>query len=73
MNPDKLSALEARIEELEVRWSFQEQLLGDLDAVVRGLGLRLDQVLGRMTELEGELRKDSGVANTLQDEVPPHY
>lgn len=73
MNEDKLNAIEARVVELEVRFAFQEHLLAELDGVLRGLGDRIDAALGRMSELEGEIRKDSGHPNTLRDEVPPHY
>jgi uncharacterized coiled-coil protein SlyX len=62
--------LEARVMELEIRVSFQDQLLHDLDEVVRALRSDLERVRQEHLSLVDSLDAHRGPA---VDEKPPHY
>lgn len=69
----ELERLQARIDDLEIRHAFQEDLLRQLDEVTQALHDRLD-ALGREVEaLRAQVGQPSGPANRLEDERPPHY
>ncbi len=61
----------ARIQELEVRLSYQDHLLAELDGVVRGFALRVERLERELSELKESTSAalDVGAGN----EKPPHY
>jgi uncharacterized coiled-coil protein SlyX len=63
-------ALTGRVVELEIRVAFQDELLRDLDDVVRALRAELEQMRHEHSALVDSLEAHS--AATL-DEKPPHY
>lgn len=62
--------LEARVTELEIKVAFQEQLLADLDEVVRALRAELEQLRTDHGALVEQLDVHRGA---LVDEKPPHW
>lgn len=63
-----------RIDDLEVRYAFQEDTLRQLDEVVRQLGDELRALKAEVTELRAQLAETpEGAPNKLEDEKPPHY
>lgn len=61
---------ESRIHEMEVRLSYQDHLLSELDGVVRGFAMRVERLERQLTVLKdsiGSLEVGSG------NEKPPHY
>ena len=66
--------LERRIEELEIRAAYQDDLLRQLDEVLRETA---DLARGLQVELERMRHEVQRIVdpapNTLADEVPPHY
>ncbi|MCB9766246.1 MAG: SlyX family protein [Alphaproteobacteria bacterium] len=73
MTEERIAVLERRLEEVEVRYSFQEQALHDLDGVVRELADALERARHELRQVREELRKNPEDANIPEDEVPPHY
>ena len=65
--------MEDRIDDLEIKLAFQERLIGELDALVRSLGAKLDEVTRELKALKESVR--SGGEPTLgpANEPPPHY
>ncbi len=61
---------EDRIVDLEIRMSFLERHLEELDQVVLQVRGQLDAF---QRELESLRQHQLGEANKLEDEVPPHY
>jgi SlyX protein len=61
--------MERRMEEVEVKVAYLENLIEELDAVVRLQADRLDALQREIVELRDEL--PGGEA--LEDERPPHY
>jgi SlyX protein len=66
------SELAERVEDLEVKLAFQDQLIRELDALVRQFGDRLDAMDREFKQLKQAVQSPEpslGPAN----EPPPHY
>jgi uncharacterized coiled-coil protein SlyX len=65
--------------ELEAKMAWLENLVGELDAVVRGLGDELEGVRREVAELRaaaarrGEDSSDDDDGGSITYEKPPHY
>jgi SlyX protein len=67
------SDLATRLEDLEVRFAFQEDQIRQLDEVIQEQAdhiARLEKALGALREQYGEL---SGDEAPPEEQVPPHY
>lgn len=61
---------EQRINDLEMRLSYQDRLLGELDEVVRAFSRRVERLERQLGELQDSVGpQEIGPA----DEKPPHY
>lgn len=68
--------LTSRIEELEVRLAFQEDLIQELNDVITrqdGQLLKLQEQLRVLAEKHKELAFRLSEDDSLEDERPPHY
>lgn len=61
-----------RITELEIKLVYQEQLIRELDALVRTFGSKLDDTLREVKALREGL-KSPETAMGSGNERPPHY
>jgi len=66
--------IEQRLTELEIKASFTEELLDQLDQVVVRQQRQIDLLLSQIAQLQ-MLNTDAGagVTRNLRDELPPHY
>ena len=66
--------IEQRLTELEIKASFTEELLEQLDQVIVRQQRQIDILLSQITQLQ-VLNTDAGagVTRNLRDELPPHY
>lgn len=65
-----------RIDELEIRLSFQDQLLHTLNEVVTAQHHRLEALQAQVLRLQTELQRvqsGGGEPGVVVDERPPHY
>jgi SlyX protein len=63
-----------RINELEVKLAFAEDLLDAVNATVYRQQQQIDRLLREMRELREQLAAAApGEARSLRDEIPPHY
>ena len=71
----ELSRAQARIVELEVRFTHQDEALRSLSDVIYEQQLELTRVLKRVEELEKKLlgAQEPVAPRNPEDEVPPHY
>lgn len=67
-----MSETEDRITELEIKLVYQEQLIRDLDALVRTFGDKLDAQARELEKLKAGVRSPE-VPMGPQNEKPPHY
>ncbi|MBL4580936.1 MAG: SlyX family protein [Gammaproteobacteria bacterium] len=69
--------MEEKLIELETKFSYQEDLLLDLNAIVTRQQLQLDELISEISEIKGQLQdsleRGSGGAQEGQIEMPPHY
>jgi SlyX protein len=61
-----------RIVDLEIKLAYQEQLIRELDALVRSFGDRLDRAERELKTLKDALVSPAVPLNP-QNEPPPHY
>jgi uncharacterized coiled-coil protein SlyX len=72
---DDLSRAEARILELEVRYTHQQETIKNLSDVIYRQQQQLDALSERLKLLESKLGAVGEIepVRDLEDEVPPHY
>lgn len=70
MSQDDENALQARVDDLEVRISYQDKFIAELDDVVRSFSARVTGLERRLSELQDSVGSlEVGPA----DDKPPHY
>ena len=66
--------MEARINELEVKLGFAEDLLEELNRTVYRQQQQIDRLYLEVRELREQLASAApGEGRSLRDEIPPHY
>ena len=61
-----------RLVELEIKVAYQEQLIRELDTLVRTFGDRLDEITRELKQLKQAVRSPEVAAGPANDK-PPHY
>ena len=61
-----------RIDELEIKIAFQDKVIADLEALVRALGVRIDEALRDLKQLKAGAGSPE-LPLGAQNEKPPHY
>lgn len=74
MSSDRLDTLQARVEALEVKASYSEDLLETLNLTIYRQQQAIDLLLQELRQLRQQL-PEAGQAGprNLRDELPPHY
>ena len=72
---DTLQALEERVTELEIKASFTEDTVEQLNQVIVRQQAQIDRLVRELVELRDRTAAagDPGAARSLRDELPPHY
>lgn len=69
--------MEDRLIELETKFSYQEDLLSDLNHIVAKQQRQLDELITEMSGIKEQLQdaaeRGSAEGHDEQDEKPPHY
>lgn len=67
--------LQARVTELELRYSEQEDTIQQLSSEVFDLQQRVDILVKQLRDLKQRVppEPEAGPPRTLEDEKPPHY
>ncbi len=73
--PDRQDGLADRIDDLEMRIAYQDQVIETLDKTVVEQWARLEQALARIQRLEERLREiqPSNIRDPSEETPPPHY
>jgi SlyX protein len=66
-------SMEERLEDLEVKVAYQDRLIGELDALVRTFGTKLDEALRELKSVKEGVRTGGEPAMGPAGEKPPHY
>lgn len=74
LHPNHDTRLDERITELEIKASFTEDLIEQLDQVIIRQQTQIDLLIKEVTELR-HANADSGSTTTrnLRDDLPPHF
>ena len=70
------STIEQRLEALEIKASFTEDLVDRLDQIIIRQQQTLDTLVAELLRLRAQASNsgaDGGAARNLRDELPPHY
>ncbi len=74
MKQAEFEALQARIEALEIKASYSEDLLETLNLTVYRQQQTIDRLLQELRQLRDQMpAPGSGTVRSLRDELPPHY
>ena len=69
--------MEEKLIELETKFSYQEDLLSDLNGIVARQQRQLDELITEMSGIKEQLQdaaeRGSAEGHDEQDEKPPHY
>lgn len=62
-----------RLEEIEVRYAFQQEELRQLDEVVRQQAAVIDELRGELRSVREQIDRNPGAEARPEEQVPPHY
>ncbi len=65
--------LARRIEDLEIRLTFQDDLVRQLDEVVQSQSARIDQLLQEIHALREQVNQNPAEEAPMEEQVPPHW
>ena len=68
-----MSEIDRRIEEVEIKVSFQEDLLAKLDEVLTAMRGEIEELRQDVLALTEAINRGPPEAHAPEDEVPPHY
>ena len=70
MSPNDLTK---RMEDLEVRFAFQDETIHQLDSVVQEQALEIERLRNELRTVREQLKDTLGPEAPLEEQVPPHY
>jgi len=74
MESDDKQSIQARLTELEIKASFAEDLVEELNQVIIRQQAQIDLLIREVTALKLQQPAEGGPAlRSLRDELPPHY
>ena len=69
-----MNELEKRMNDLEIKFSYQEELLNELNIIVAKQAQVVDDMLVALKSLKDQsTASTTSPSGTLSDEKPPHY
>ncbi len=68
-----MAGTESRLEALEVKAAYAEDLLDQLNLLVYRQQQALAQLQAELAELRRQAPEGAGAPRSLRDELPPHY
>jgi SlyX protein len=74
MPPEHAQQIDDRLVDLEIKASFAEDLLDQLNAVIVRQQQQIDALIQAVAQLRGQLAAaEPDAPRSLRDELPPHY
>ncbi|MBS0294410.1 MAG: SlyX family protein [Proteobacteria bacterium] len=70
---DARQRLDARIEALEVKVAFTEDMLDQLNLTIYRQQQQIEQLTREVVQLRQQQPEGGGAVRSLRDELPPHY
>lgn len=73
MSSKENNDLSTRLEDLESRFAFQEELVRQLDDVIRTQADQIDQLEREVLKIRTEMTHSTEEEAPMEEQVPPHY
>ncbi|RYY82086.1 MAG: SlyX family protein [Comamonadaceae bacterium] len=67
------TATDRRLADLEIKASYTEDLLDQLNMTVYRQQEQIDRLIAQVAQLQQQSPEQGGGARNLRDELPPHY
>ena len=67
------TSLEQRLEDLEVKFAFQEDTIHQLDAVIQDQAKAIHRLTTDLMAVREQLKDTLGSEAPMEEQVPPHY
>ena len=67
------TATDRRLADLEIKASYTEDLLDQLNMTVYRQQEQIDRLIAQVAQLQQQAPEGGGGARNLRDELPPHY
>lgn len=64
---------EQRVTEVEIKLSYTEDLLDELNLIIYRQQQQIDALIGQVNSLRQQTPDAGGAARNPQDDLPPHY
>ncbi len=65
--------LATRLDDLEVRYAFQEETIRQLDEVIRDMSTQVERLKSELKSVREQLKETLGPEAPPEEQVPPHY
>ena len=65
--------LETRLEDLEVKFAFQEDTIQQLDMVIQEQAQTIHRLTADLASVREQLKETLGPEAPMEEQVPPHY
>ena len=65
--------MEQRIDDLEVRYAFQEETIRQLDEVIQDSSAQIERLKNELKSVREQLKETLGPEAPPEEQVPPHY
>ena len=70
---EDLHRITSRLTDLEIKASFTEDLVDELNRIVARQQQQIDLLAREVSQLRQQQAPDAGAVRNLRDELPPHY
>ena len=70
---DNLQVFERRLLELEVKASFSDDMLEQLNQIIVRQQQQIDRLMREVADLRQQAPEGGAPFRSLRDEIPPHY
>lgn len=67
------AAADQRLTDLEIKLSFTEDLVEELNRIVARQQLQIDLLTRELSKLRQQVHEGPATPRSLRDELPPHY
>lgn len=65
--------LATRLDDLEVRYAFQDETIRQLDEVIQDMSTQMERLKNELKSVREQLKETLGPEAPPEEQVPPHY
>ena len=65
--------LATRLDDLEVRYAFQDETIRQLDEVIQDMSTQVERLKSELKSVREQLKETLGPEAPPEEQVPPHY